>query len=414
MQEDQNERINLIQWRERMINDQLFSRRSFLKASGTAALLAAGGGLPSALFASEQRLARFPEKTELILLTSRPPQLETPMSHFKDLITPNESLFVRWHISNIPTSVDLGTWRLKVGGNLEKELQLSMEDLMKFEKVTYTAVIQCSGNSRSFFDPRVPGGQWGHGAMGNVTWSGARLRDVMKSAGIKAGSIDISFDGLDRPPVATVHDFVKSLPVDKALEEDIIVAYEMNGQPLTMLNGFPARLIVPGWYATYWVKALNEITVLTKPFEGFWVKTAYRIPDNDCGCVPPGTAPKKTTPVNRMTTRSFIISPADKAEVIKNNPTEIRGIAFSGGHSIKDVIVSVDGGKNWQQADLGEDKGRYSWRQWVCNWRPQRSGTYLLMAKATNSIGESQALESLWNPPGYLLNRIEKNLVTVI
>lgn len=391
-----------------------FTRRDFLRAAGVLSAMTAFGEIPSNLFASdERRLVRFPEKTDLILLTSRPPNLETPIHYFKELITPNDALFVRWHIAPIPTSVDLNLWKLKVGGNTEKELQLSIDDLKKFEKVTYTAVIQCSGNGRSFFEPRVPGGQWGNGAMGNVTWSGARLKDIINMAGIKAGSVDVSFNGLDTGTLQTVPDLIKSLPVDKAMEEDIIIAYEMNGEPLTMLNGFPARLIVPGWYATYWVKSLSEITVLSKPFEEFWMKPAYRIPDNPCGCITPGTTPKKTVPINRMTTRSLIVEPLNSASLRTNTSVEIMGIAFSGGYSIKDVIVSVDGGKTWHQAKLGKDLGRYSWIQWFYPWKPSKPGKYTLMALATNSIGESQPFDSLWNPSGYLWNKIEKTEVVV-
>ena len=370
-----------------------FSRRKFIKAAGVMTAMTALGEFPADLFAAVDRMkmVRFPEKSDLILLTSRPPQLETPLSYFSKLITPNDELFVRWHISDVPTSVDTATWRLAVGGNTEKELQLSMDDLkMKFEKVTYTAVIQCSGNSRSFFEPPVAGGQWQNGAMGNVTWTGARLRDILNAAGIKAGSVDVSFDGLDKPPLPTVPDFVKSLPVDMALDEDIIVAYEMNNRPLPLLNGFPARLIVPGWFATHWVKSLSTITVLPSKFEGFWVKTAYRIPDNPCGCVSPGSTPKKTVPINRMTTRSFIIGPAEGAVLKKNRPVEISGIAFSGGYGIQDVIVSNDGGKSWSEAKLGKDLGKYSWIQWTHSWKPAKAGNYRLMVKATNSIGESQ------------------------
>lgn len=395
-----------------MIPDTL-SRRNFLKAAGAVTALTAVGGFRPELFAYERRMAKFPEKTDLILLTSRPPQLETPLSYFKELITPNEAVFVRWHIANVPTSINLDEWRLRVGGNTEKELSLSMDDLKKFEQVTYTAVIQCSGNSRSFFNPPVAGGEWGHGAMGNVTWTGARLRDILNSAGLKAGTVDVSFNGLDTPPLPTVPDFVKSLPVDKALEEDLIVAYEMNGKPLTMLNGFPARLIVPGWYATYWVKSLSDITVLSKSFEGFWVKTAYRIPETDCGCVPPGTAPKRTVPINRMTTRSLIIAPSDSSGLTLNKPVEIMGVAFSGGRGIQDVAVSVDGGKRWEEARLGEDKGKYSWRQFFHEWRPAKPGRFTLMAKATDMIGESQPFDGLWNPPGYLWNKVEKTEVVV-
>ncbi len=390
------------------------TRRHFLKAAGTVTAMAALGGIPDLAFGNEPRMARFPEKTNLMLLTSRPPQLETPISYFKELITPNEAVFVRWHISQVPTSVNLNTWRLKISGNTEKELSFSMEDLKKFEKTCYTAVIQCAGNGRSFFEPRVFGGQWGNGAMGNVTWSGARLKDILDKAGVKAGSVDVSFDGLDKPPLTTVPDLVKSLPIDKAMEDDIIVAYEMNGNPLPMLNGFPARLIVPGWYATYWVKSLSEITVLSKPFEGFWVKTAYRIPDNDCGCIPPGTAPKKTVPISRMTTRSLIITPANEAPLRANASVEVVGIAFSGGRGIRDVVISFDNGRTWNQARLGKDLGRYSWIQWFYSWKPERPGTYTLMSKATNSIGESQPFESLWNPAGYLWNKVEKTEVTVM
>ncbi len=288
------------------------SRRDFLVSAGVIGL-AGALGMSKDLLAAGERLIAFPEKTDLILLTSRPPQLETPLRYFKELITPNDALFVRWHISNIPASVDLSLWKLKIGGNTEKEIGFSMEDLKtKFGKVSLTAVIQCSGNGRSFFDPGVPGGQWGNGAMGNVTWTGVRLKDILDQAGIKASSVDVVFNGLDSGPLPKVPDFIKSLPVDKAIEDDIIIAYEMNGEPLTMLNGFPVRLVVPGWYATYWVKALSEITVVTKTFEEFWMKPAYRIPDNPCACVPPGSKPQKTIPINRMNTRSLCYQPGSR------------------------------------------------------------------------------------------------------
>ncbi len=399
-----------------IVENKRFTRRAFLKTAGALTAMTALGEMPLDLFATtdERRLVRYPEKTDLILLTSRPPQLETPLKYFKELITPNDALFVRWHLANIPTSVDVDQWRLKVGGNTEKELQFSLDDLKnKFEKVTYTAVIQCAGNGRSFFEPRVAGGQWKNGSMGNVTWTGVRLRDILNQAGIKAGSVDVSFNGLDTGTLPTVPDFIKSLPVDKTQEEDIIIAYEMNGQPLTMLNGFPARLIVPGWYATYWVKSLTDITVLNKPFDEFWMKTAYRIPDTACGCIPPGSKPQKTIPIHRLTTRSLIIAPEDGSGLKANKPVDVMGVAFSGGYGIKDVIVSTDGGRNWGQARLGKDLGKYSWIQWTYPWRPKKQGAYTLMAKATNSIGESQPFEGLWNPSGYLWNKVEPLTVVV-
>ncbi len=394
--------------------EEAFSRRDFIKTLSTATAAAALGGMPASLTAGEMRLVAFPEKTELLLLSSRPPQLETPVHYFKEAITPNEALFVRWHLANIPTSLDLRSWRLKIGGHVAHPYELTYGEMQGFERVTYTAVIQCSGNGRSFFTPRVFGGQWGNGSMGNVTWTGVRLKDILNKAGLKPGAVEVYFDGLDSAPVPTVPDFIKSLPLDKALEEDILVAYEMNGTPLLMLNGFPARIIVPGWYATYWVKCLHEINVLTKPFEGFWMKTAYRIPDTPCGCLPPGTAPGRTVPVSRMTTRSLIVEPAAGTTLRAGKPLEIMGIAFSGGYSIKDVILSTDGGKTWGAARLGRDMGRYAWRQWFFSWKPEKPGPYSLMAKATNTIGESQPFDDLWNPSGYLWNKVEKRPVTVL
>ena len=392
-----------------------FTRRDFLKATGVVSAAAAVGALPFELLAAEKPLVRFPQKAELELLTSRPPQLETPISYFRELITPNEALFVRWHISGIPTRVDPATWRLNIGGHVERPLALSLDELRsRFRPISYTAVIQCSGNGRSFADPRVPGGQWGNGAMGNVTWTGARLRDVLDAAGLKAGAVDVSFNGLDTPPLPSVPDLVKSLPVDEARGEDIMVAYEMNGSALPMLNGYPVRLVVPGWFATYWVKSLSDITVLDKPFEGFWVKTAYRIPATPCGCVAPGSKPQKTVPINRMVTRSLIVTPTAGERVRAGKEVQMMGVAFSGGVNIRDVIVSVDGGRSWREAKLGKDLGKYSWRQWTFPWRPQKPGTHTLMARATDAYGESQPFESLWNPGGYLYNKIERVDITVV
>jgi len=390
------------------------TRRDFLKTAGITTALVATGTIPAILYASELPLVRYPEKTDLLLLTSRPPQLETPLKFFKELVTPNEALFVRWHLANIPTSVDLATWRLAIRGNVEKELSLSLADLKKFEKVGFTAVIQCAGNGRSFFDPPVFGGQWQNGSMGNVTWGGVRLKDVLKSAGLKPGSVEAIFKGLDQPPLPTMAGFAKSLPLDKMLEDDIIIAYEMNGRELPMLNGFPVRLVVPGWYATYWVKSLSDIEISTQPYDGFWKKSAYRIPDTPCGCVDPGTAPSKTVPINRMTTRSLLIDPEDGTRLKAGKLLELMGIAFSGGYSIKEVLVSVDGGMTWRPARLGKDLGRYSWVQWHYPWQPEKPGSHSVMVRAVNSIGESQPMQSLWNPSGYLWNKIEKHDFIVV
>jgi DMSO/TMAO reductase YedYZ molybdopterin-dependent catalytic subunit len=331
------------------------------------------------------------------------------MAYFDRAITPNEAFFVRYHVFPVPTSVDLATWRLKVHGRVDRPLELSLDDLKtKFPPARVVAVNQCSGNSRGRFAPRVLGGQWGDGAMGNAEWVGARLRDVLAMAGVRQGAVQVTFDGLDKPAFPTVPDFVKSLDLTRITEDpDVIVAYQMNGQPLPMLNGFPARLIVPGWYATYWVKNLSEIEVVDSVFEKFWMKPAYRIPDTACGCIEPGTAPARTVPIHRMTVRSFIASPAPGARVKAGQPVTLKGIAFDGGAGITEVQVSSDGGETWHRAQLGTDLGRYSFREWSATWTPASPGMHRVMVRAFNRIGESQGATPLWNPAGYLRNVIE-------
>ncbi|HEY7650997.1 MAG TPA: molybdopterin-dependent oxidoreductase [Methylomirabilota bacterium] len=394
------------------------SRRDLVKGiAGFGTLLAAGGLIdrPAAALAQSdpilagRPLVRYPEKTDLILLTSRPPQLETPMKYFDRAITPNEAFFVRYHVFPIPLTVDLATWRLRVTGRVDRPLELSLDDLKtKFPRAAVTAVNQCSGNSRGRFAPRVLGGEWGDGAMGNAEWVGARLKDILAAAGVRQGAVQATFDGLDKPAFPSVPDFVKSLDITRIVEDpDILVAYQMNGAPLPMLNGYPARLVVPGWYATYWVKNLAEIEVIDHGFEKFWMKPAYRIPDNACGCVAPGTAPARTVPINRMTVRSFIGSPESGTRVPSGRPVALKGIAFDGGYGIREVQVSDDGGASWRQATLGQDLGRYSFREWTATWTPRQSGPARLMVRAFNGIGESQGREPLWNPAGYLRNVIE-------
>ena len=392
-------------------------RRGFLAIAGRAGalLLAGSGALPGSAEGADdpilagRPLVRYPEKTDLILLTARPPQLETPMKYFDRAITPNEAFFVRYHVFPVPTSVDLATWRLRIRGRVDRPLELSMEDLKtKFPPARVVAVNQCSGNSRGRFAPRVLGGEWGDGAMGNAEWVGARMRDILAMAGVRQGAVQVTFDGLDKPAFPTVPDFVKSLDLTRITEDpDVIVAYQMNGQALPMLNGYPARLVVPGWYATYWVKNLSEIEVIDHVFEKFWMKPGYRIPDTPCGCVEPGTVPARTVPISRLTVRSFIAVPAPGARVAVGQPVTVRGIAFDGGYGISEVQLSGDGGTTWRRGQLGPDLGRYSFREWSAAWTPPGPGSHRLMVRAFNGIGESQGTQPLWNPAGYLRNVIE-------
>src|SRR5215471_2182161 len=221
----------------------------------------------------------FPQKGSMILQRTRPPLLEMPMKVFdRGVFTPNDQFYVRWHWAVIPNSVDVNTFRLSVRGHVNETLSLSIDDLVKMPRVELAAVNQCSGNSRGFFLPRVAGAQWAHGAMGNASWTGIRLRDVLDRAGIRAGAVQVRFNGLDEPVVADAPDFKKSLEIDHARDGEVMIAFAMNGEQLPLLNGFPLRLIVPGWYSTYWVKMLNNIEVLDRPDTNFWMATAYTIP----------------------------------------------------------------------------------------------------------------------------------------
>jgi DMSO/TMAO reductase YedYZ molybdopterin-dependent catalytic subunit len=356
----------------------------------------------------ERPLVRYPGKRPLIQLTARPPQLETPFSVFDEsVITPNDAFFVRYHLSDIPLSIDPEAFRLEVKGNVDRSLSLSLADLKTgFEPVEFVAVHQCSGNSRGFVEPRVAGGQLGNGAMGNARWRGVPLKAVLDRAGVQAGSRQVTLNGLDGPALPETPDFVKALDLDHARDGEVMIAYAMNGEDLPWLNGFPLRLVVPGYYGTYWVKHLNEITVIDHVFDGYWMASAYRVPDNDCACVEPGQKATATVPVRRFNVRSFITNLAEGDKVKAEAPTLVKGIAFDGGYGISDVLMSRDGGQNWSETRLGSDLGRYSFREWRTELRLP-AGTHELKVRAINRIGQSQPMTPLWNPPGYLRNVVE-------
>jgi DMSO/TMAO reductase YedYZ molybdopterin-dependent catalytic subunit len=365
-------------------------------------------------------IATYPQKVPLVLLTDRPVQLETPRNFFLTPFTPNDAFYVRWHLDEIPTTVDLAQWRLEVTGNVERPLKLSFAELIaRFAPANVAAVNQCSGNSRSRLQPRVPGGQWGNGAMGNALWTGVRLADVLHAAGVKSGSLQVQFQGMDRgkgPEGFGSHDFLKSLDLSNPVIDECVLAYEMNGEPLPMLNGFPLRLVVPGYFATYWMKALTTIRVLDKPDDNFWMKTGYRMPDTPRGSTTPdevkaGTV--KTVPIGRMPVRSFFVAPAPDAKVPFGMSMMLRGIAFSGYGRVTRVEVSADDTKTWAPAHLGEDYGPYSFRTWEFSWKPQRHGAHILAVRATDEKGNTQPDEPVWNPGGYLWNRIERQAAMV-
>src|SRR5438045_1983989 len=210
-------------------------------------------------------------------------------------------------------------------GKVDTPVKLSLAEIKKMPAIDIVAVNQCSGNSRGFFNPRVAGGQLGNGAMGNARWRGVPLKTVLDKAGVQQGTKQVTFNGMDGPVSDKTPDFVKALDIDHARDGEVMLAYGMNGEELPVLNGFPLRLIVPGYYGTYWVKHLNEITVIDSVFSGYWMDSAYRIPDNTCACVEPGSTPKKTRPIGRFNVRSFITSLTDGQKIPSAKPVTVRG-----------------------------------------------------------------------------------------
>ena len=356
----------------------------------------------------------FPQKGAMILQRTRPPLLETPFEVFdKGVFTPNGRFFVRWHWPVIPTRVDVDSFRLNVHGHVNQALSLTLKEILALPRVELAAVNQCSGNSRGFFQPRVPGGEWGNGAMGNARWTGARLKDVLDRAGVKAGAVQVRLKGLDTPPVADGPDFMKSLAVDHARDGEVMIAYAMNGEQLPLLNGFPLRVVVPGWYATYWVKMLSQIEVLDGPDTNFWMKTAYTIPDTPHADMKPGQADVKMIPINRLNPRSFITNITSGATLPAGKPAPVRGIAFGGDCGVKRVDFSADGGKTWHATHLGTDEGKYSFRRWETLFTPAVKGNYSLMIRCTSTSGEVQPAQANWNPAGFMRNIIESTPVSV-
>ena len=404
----------------------MITRRGLLEAAGGALAFGGGGALTTraggaespnsgllwlspllpAGTRAEARLDTLPDKKPLIKLTYRPPNYEAPLAYLRTAITPNDEFFVRYHLADIP-QIDAGTWKLNLGGEgANGDLQIGLDDLKTLPAFEVAAVCQCSGNRRGLFEPHVAGVQWGSGAMGCARWKGARLKDVLDLVGLKKEAVEVVFDGADGPLLDKTPDFLKSLPVWKAIEETTLVAYEMNGEPLPHWNGFPARIVVPGWTAVYWVKHITSVMAVTRPFDGYWMKTAYRIPVKTFPLVARFISQETAvaTPITEIVVNSLITSPADGARIAAGRRTSISGIAWDGGYGISAVEVSADDGKSWTQALLGEDPGKFAFRPWSHEFIPKRRGKLALTARATNKIGQTQTREPIPNPAGYCNN----------
>ncbi len=358
----------------------------------------------------------FPEKRPLITYSDRPPLLESPRETFAKGITQNDEFFVRWHLPEIPTQIDLNSYTISINGLVKKEINITIDQLKNdFEQVEITAVLQCGGNSRSAFHPTVGGIQWGSGAMGCAKWKGVRLMDVLKKAGLHKDAHWIGFNGKDKPAYYEAPKFIRELSLEE-IEDNFILAYEMNGEDLPYLNGYPVRLVMPGYYSDSWMKMLSNITVTNKYKSYFYMDHGYRIPDNDTESETPEKHYKPTKPITTMNVKSLIGYPQNGSKLNLNSHVVVRGVAFDDGTGIKSVSISTDNGKTWQEAQLKQENGRYAYTEFRFTYKPTQKGKLTFMAKATNVLGEEQpfAKDVLWNHGGYKYNGIDEVTVEVI
>jgi len=347
-------------------------------------------------------------KRPMILHNDRPEDLETPLAYLNTWITPVDSFFVRQHIPR-PAPIDPATYRLTINGMVAKPVELTLADLRKLPQYTIPATLECTGNGRGFYSPKVPGIQWGRGAVGNAEWRGPRVSDVLKLAGASNSAGFMEIDGAD-VGVAATPDFIRSMPMQKAMHPATLLALSMNGGT-PAIHGFPARLIVPGWDGTSWVKWVTRLTPAAQMSSGFFMNPGYRIPKFH---LPPGTParPAELEVIEGMPVKSTITAPEDQARLAAGGVT-IRGIAWAGEQAIERVEVSTDGGSRWRDARLSEPKLNFAWRLWQIEWRPPAPGYYTVLSRATDSAGRVQPFVPAWNPSGYLWNGIDRIGVTV-
>lgn len=339
----------------------------------------------------------------MIVRSSRFVDLETPVEYFDTWLTPIPHFFVRNHMHE-PVELSAESWRLTVGGEVEKPLTLTLADLKKLEPHSVVNTLECAGNGRSLHRPQVPGIQWGKGAVSTAKFSGPRLRDVLQQAGLKASGKQVMFRGLDEVP-GKVPPFIRSIPVEKALDSDTLIATHMNDAPLTKHHGFPARVLVPGWIGAASCKWLTEIKVLESEFVGNFMSPGYRFPNQP---IKPGDSvkPEDTHVLTGLNVKSVISGPLDGSN-LKSGKLTAHGAAWAGEANIVKVEVSTDGGSTWNPATLAQEKSRFAWRLWSYSWNAKR-GDYTIQSRATDSQGRVQPAEAAWNPSGYLYNAIDE------
>jgi sulfite oxidase len=353
------------------------------------------------------------------VIIQRPYDWQTPLGELdKSLYTPNDVFFIRSHMGP-PPSIDMQAWRLTIDGLVERPLTLTLDDIKRFPKHELPAIVQCSGNGRWYYGEAYPtvshpaGAQWRMSGVGNARWGGARVRDVLAKAGIKAGAHYSTNFGLDNPILPATPKFMRGIELEKLLDDDTILAYEMNGTTLPYYHGYPLRLIVPGWAADHSVKWITNMSLTPQLTNAFWTSNAYRYPNT---LPAPGEAVAATAehPVTAFNVKSIITSPQVGTIARAAQPLMVSGFAWSGnGAYATRVEVSFDGGQTWRDATLGESLGKFSWRRFSAVLPRPRAGTVVLMARAHDNLGAVQPTTSPWNPGGYLWNGMEKIRIEV-
>lgn len=355
----------------------------------------------------------------MTVVNERPYDWATPLDELNgSLYTPNQLFFIRSHMGP-PPSINVPAWRLTLDGLVEKPLKLSLADLKKMPKVEVPAVLQCAGNGRFLYGDAFPaashpaGAQWQYGGVGNAKWAGVRVRDLLHAARLKPQARFATNFGLDNPLLRTTPKFIRGIELEKLLDEDTILAYEMNGESLGYYHGAPVRLIVGGWAGDHWVKWFSSMTITDAITPAFWTSVGYRYPDK-LGKPGVGVKPTLEHPVTALNVKSLITAPNGGAKLVKGQPVVVSGVAWSGdGAYATRVDVSTDGAKTWMPAVLGASPGKYAWRFFTHRFVPKRSGPLSIMARATDNRGATQSKTSAWNPGGYLWNGIHTVSVEV-
>ena len=377
------------------------NRRTFVTTSSACLALAATRWL------RVPQLARAETSPgQLYELTSRPANYEAARTTFTERITAVDRFYIRNHF-DMPAGDPASwatTWRLELGGLVDKPRTLTLADLEKMKQTTVEAVLQCAGNGRGMFRPQVPGVQWRWGAMGNAEWTGVRLADVLAAAGVGKSAKQVQIHGMEKPTLEQTPRFIRGIPLDKAMHRDTLIALKMNGQPLAPQHGYPARLVVPGWVGDDWIKWLSSIELLADEPKGFFYETGYRFPVTPGK---PGEAipPEQMRPMTKLVVKSQLgsISPGD---VLAPGKQELVGVAFSGESRIAKVEITLDGGGTWKPAVLDAHDSDYGFRifRYAFEAKP---GKLKIGARATDKAGAVQPVEPVWNPAGYLYNAIE-------